>query len=99
MKIPAQGGAVVRRLLDGRRLTPSPAPDLRYIAGMTTLFFFQIVGAVFLGCVLFAFSAYMIWAVHKRERSGGCAQDVSGWAYTAGLIGPAIAVVALYLLK
>lgn len=75
------------------------APDLRYIVGMTTLFFFQIVGAVFLGCALFFACVHSFMTIHKKEKEGGSIRDVSGWTLFLGVLGPFGTAFVIYLLK
>lgn len=66
---------------------------------MDTLFFFQIVGAVFMGCALFALSAYGYSKIHRREKEGGSIRDVSGWTLVYCILGPLITAAVLYSLK
>lgn len=53
------------RLLDGKRLTPSPAPDLRYIAGMSIP---DVVTAVLFANGLTLGFLYGCWRLNRNDR-------------------------------
>lgn len=63
---------------------------------MTHLVFWQTVGAVFFGNLLFALSAYMFWRVAKEERRQMGRAPL--WIFFGGVLGPAAAIFALFML-
>lgn len=58
--------------------------------------FWQTVGAVYLGCLLFAMSAGLLWRIGRQEE--GRIKNVPFFLYVGGLLGPLAAGVALWML-
>ena len=52
---------------------------------MDVFYWVQIVGAVFLGNILFAMLAFFLHRVSTQERSGKKAEDLPFWVFVIGL--------------
>jgi len=64
---------------------------------MEQLFFWQVVGAVFVGNCLFGLSVFMIWR-HSRFEDGSIPKRPGPGLYFAGLLGPLCGMVAMWFI-